>query len=143
MVHIPYGKTFIDFDETGASVLTSRIGELKAEGSGSDIVKKAMADPIDSPRLSELARGKKTCTIIISDHTRPVPSRDILPNMDKAYAKCTEFQGQVSGEHSIGHAKKRYLKESVGDTAYGLMYSIKKVFDPDLILNPGKVCNDI
>jgi nickel-dependent lactate racemase len=81
LVHIPYGKTFIDFDETGASVLTSRIGELKAEGSGSDIVKKAMANPIDSPRLSELAKGKKTCTIIISDHTRPVPSRDILPNM--------------------------------------------------------------
>ena len=25
--------------------------------------------------------GKKTCTIIISDHTRPVPSRDILPPM--------------------------------------------------------------
>jgi FAD/FMN-containing dehydrogenase len=31
----------------------------------------------------------------------------------------------------------------VGDTAYGLMGSIKKVFDPDMILNPGKVCNDI
>lgn len=81
MLHIPYGKTTIDFDETGASVLTSRIGELKAEGSGLEIVKKAMESPIDSPRLSELAKGKKTCTIIISDHTRPVPSRDILPNM--------------------------------------------------------------
>ena len=40
-----------------------------------------MEHPIDSPRLSELARGKKNCVIIISDHTRPVPSRDILPNM--------------------------------------------------------------
>ena len=53
--------------------------------------------------------------------------------MDKAYAKCTEFQGQVSGEHSIGHAKKRFLKESVGDTAYGLMYihisELMKKFD--------------
>ncbi len=52
----------------------------------------------------------------------------------------TEFEGQVSGEHSIGHAKKEYLRESVGDTAYGLMGAIKKVFDPDGILNPGKVC---
>lgn len=60
--------------------------------------------------------------------------------MDKCYAKCTEFGGQVSGEHSIGHAKKEYLRESVGDTAYGLMGAIKKVFDPDGILNPGKVC---
>ena len=63
--------------------------------------------------------------------------------MDACYAKCTEFEGQVSGEHSIGHAKKSYLKESVGDTAYGLMSAIKNVFDPDGILNPGKVCHDI
>lgn len=81
MVHIPYGKTHIDFDEQGADVLTSRIGELKAEGSGSDIVRAAMESPIDSPRLCELAKGKKNCVIIISDHTRPVPSRDIIPNM--------------------------------------------------------------
>ena len=81
MVHIPYGKTHIDFEEQGAGVLTSRIGELKAEGSGSDIVRAAMENPIDSPRLCELAKGKKNCVIIISDHTRPVPSRDIIPNM--------------------------------------------------------------
>lgn len=62
--------------------------------------------------------------------------------MDRAYAKCAEFGGQVSGEHSIGHAKKTYLRESVGDTAYGLMAQIKRIFDPDMILNPGKVCCD-
>ena len=60
--------------------------------------------------------------------------------MDKCYAKCTEFEGQVSGEHAIGHAKKEYLKESVGEVAFGLMAQIKKVFDPNMILNVGKVC---
>ncbi len=81
MVHIPYGNTQIDFDEKDAAVMTSSIGDLKAKGSGSDIVRAAMECPIDSPRLSELAKGKKNCVIIISDHTRPVPSRDIIPNM--------------------------------------------------------------
>ena len=81
MVHIPYGKTVIDFEENGAAVLTSSIGELKAAGSGSAIVREAMEHPIDSPHLSELAKGKRNCVIIISDHTRPVPSRDIIPNM--------------------------------------------------------------
>ena len=66
--------------------------------------------------------------------------RRVHANMDKCYPKCTEFEGQVSGEHSIGHAKKAYLRESVGETAYGLMGAIKQVFDPDGILNPGKVC---
>ncbi len=66
-------------DET--PVLVSRIEELKSEKDGSEIVAEAMEHPIASDRLSKLANGKKDCTIIISDHTRPVPSRDILPNM--------------------------------------------------------------
>ena len=81
MLQIPYGSTSLPFEEGDARVLCSRIGELKAQGEGIEIVRAAMESPIDSPRLSELARGKKNCVIIISDHTRPVPSRDILPNM--------------------------------------------------------------
>ena len=61
--------------------------------------------------------------------------------MKLAYEKCDELGGLVSGEHGIGHAKKEYLRESVGETAYGLMAGIKQVFDPKGILNPGKVCS--
>ena len=61
--------------------------------------------------------------------------------MDKAYTKCAELEGQVSGEHSIGHAKMQYLRESVGEDVFELMRQIKSVFDPDCILNPGKVCD--
>ena len=81
MIRIPYGKTYLEYDEKGAPVLRSRIGELHAEEDGYKIVRKAMENPVDSPRLKELAKGKKNCVIIISDHTRPVPSKDILPNM--------------------------------------------------------------
>lgn len=63
--------------------------------------------------------------------------------MDKCYAKCAEIGGQVSGEHAIGHAKKDYLHQSVGETAFGLMAAIKQVFDPKGILNPGKVCHEV
>ena len=61
--------------------------------------------------------------------------------MDHAYTKCAELEGQVSGEHAIGHAKKVYLRESVGEDVYRLMRDIKSVFDPNGILNPGKVCD--
>ena len=61
--------------------------------------------------------------------------------MDRAYTKCAELEGQVSGEHSIGHAKMTYLRESVGEDVFELMRQIKAVFDPDMILNPGKVCD--
>ena len=81
MTKILYGKGGIDFDEGDANVITSRIGELKASGSGREIVRRALENPIDAPRLRELAKGRKSCVIIVSDHTRPVPSKDILPEM--------------------------------------------------------------
>lgn len=61
--------------------------------------------------------------------------------MEACYVKCHELHGQVSGEHGIGFVKKDYLRESVGDTAIDLMAGIKKVFDPQCILNPGKICS--
>ena len=83
MIDLPYGHTTIPFDETNTTVLRSRIDELSSDRAGTDLVKEAMARPIGSKPLSELAKGKRTCTVIISDHTRPVPSRDILPSMLK------------------------------------------------------------
>ena len=79
MISIPYGKTHIACDIPCSGLLTSRIEELNSEKSGPELVEDALANPIGSAPLEMLAVGKKTCTIIISDHTRPVPSRDILP----------------------------------------------------------------
>lgn len=81
MISIPYGKTQIDCAFPCKGVLTSRVDQLKNNISGRELVERAMENPIGSEKLSRLAVGKKTCTIIISDHTRPVPSRDILPPM--------------------------------------------------------------
>jgi hypothetical protein len=81
MLHLPYGEPLFQLEETGAAVLTSRVDQLTGEGDGAQLVREAMENPIGSLRLRELARGKKTCTLIVSDHTRPVPSRDILPPM--------------------------------------------------------------
>ena len=58
----------------------------------------------------------------------------------KLYQKAVECGGLVSGEHGIGRGKVKYLLESVGETNMALMEGIKKVFDPNMILNPGKVC---
>ena len=60
--------------------------------------------------------------------------------MEKAYAKATELGGLISGEHGIGHGKLDYLAQMVGPVNMRLMRGIKEVFDPNLVLNPGKVC---
>ncbi|MBQ8953409.1 MAG: hypothetical protein IJ048_04790 [Clostridia bacterium] len=45
----------------------------------------------------------------------------------------------VRGEHGIGHAKRTFLAESLGGRQLALMRGIKAAFDPNGILNPGKV----
>lgn len=60
--------------------------------------------------------------------------------MDKIYSKAKELDGQVSGEHGIGYAKKSYLMESLDPATVELMKGIKRAFDPKNILNPHKVC---
>ena len=58
---------------------------------------------------------------------------------DLMYKKSREMGGLVSGEHGIGLDKKEYLYEVLGKEQIEIMKGIKKVFDPNGILNPGKV----
>lgn len=58
------------------------------------------------------------------------------------YGKAKELGGLVSGEHGIGFAKKAYLAESLEKPALAMMRGIKQVFDPNRILNPGKIIDD-
>ena len=55
------------------------------------------------------------------------------------YAKAKEVGGLVSGEHGIGYAKKEYMKDLLGPVQTKLMREIKRAFDPNDILNPGKI----
>lgn len=81
-IEIPYGHGSIGCDlPEGAAVIRSRVNEMQSAETGEELVRRAMAAPIGSPCLSELAQGKRNAVVIISDHTRPVPSREILPEM--------------------------------------------------------------
>ena len=67
-------------------------------------------------------------------------ARKLKEAFDLLYAKARELGGQVSGEHGIGFAKKEFLAESLGEVSMALLRNIKAAFDPNCILNPGKVC---
>ena len=58
---------------------------------------------------------------------------------DMMYRKALELNGQVSGEHGVGYAKKEYMKMACGEKQIELMRGIKRAFDPKNILNPGKL----
>lgn len=66
--------------------------------------------------------------------------RQVAEFMDIIYQKAAECDGQISGEHGIGYGKMEYLAAFAGETSMRLMKGIKEVFDPKMILNPGKIC---
>ena len=57
----------------------------------------------------------------------------------EVFAAVIEFDGTLSGEHGIGTAKRDFIAQAVDVGALATMREIKRVFDPDGILNPGKL----
>lgn len=83
-LEFPYGKTKLSVnipEKELAGVLTSAIHDYKATSGEEALVKTALMNPVSSAPLAELAKGKKNIVIIASDHTRPVPSKVIMPAM--------------------------------------------------------------
>jgi glycolate oxidase len=52
------------------------------------------------------------------------------------------LEGSISGEHGIGFSKAPYLSIELSPAAISLMRSIKRIFDPHGVLNPGKIFPD-
>mgnify|MGYP002290990530 CR=1 FL=1 len=79
---LPYGKEKLTAkieDEHLAGVLLSELHSYKAPKSGAELVQDALEHPIGTPRLCDMAVGKKKVVVISSDHTRPVPSHIMMP----------------------------------------------------------------
>ncbi|MBR6060403.1 MAG: nickel-dependent lactate racemase [Victivallales bacterium] len=83
-INVPNGRGFVTFDVPDANLLgvyESSINRVAPPEDGAAEVAAALTNPIGSPRLRELAAGKQNIVVIASDHTRPVPSRVIMPQM--------------------------------------------------------------
>ncbi len=81
-IKIPYYTSSLDLhvDEANLeAVITAKTDEYATEKSEAELVKEALANPIGTPRLCELAKGKNKIVLITSDHTRAVPSKLTLP----------------------------------------------------------------
>ena len=59
--------------------------------------------------------------------------------LDEVFDLVIRLNGTLSGEHGIGSEKRAYISKEVDVTTLALMKSIKRVFDPNNILNPGKM----
>ena len=62
-----------------------------------------------------------------------------LKAAEEIYRLALSMGGMITGEHGIGLTRKGYLSLAVGDEQVAIMKKIKDAFDPNHILNPGKI----
>lgn len=81
-IQLPYGKESMQAsipEERLNAILLSEMHHYQPEKSQEELVQEAIENPIGTPRLKEIVKGKDKIVIIASDHTRPVPSKVIMP----------------------------------------------------------------
>ncbi len=59
--------------------------------------------------------------------------------MNEVAALVKKYRGSMSGEHGDGRVRGKFIPYMLGEHNYGLLKSLKKAWDPDNILNPGKI----
>lgn len=81
-IKIPYYTSTLDLhvaEENLKQVITAKMHEYDPGKSETELIHEALEHPIGTPRLRELARGKRKVVLVTSDHTRAVPSKLTLP----------------------------------------------------------------
>jgi glycolate oxidase len=64
----------------------------------------------------------------------------LVPSVAKEiYQLSLSLGGMITGEHGIGATRRNYLRMALDDAQIELMRGIKATFDPNNILNPGKI----
>ncbi|MGB7557325.1 MAG: FAD-binding oxidoreductase [Nitrososphaeraceae archaeon] len=78
-------------------------------------------------------------------HTRPMVDIEesseinLLEGLAKrVFKRVIDYGGTITGEHGDGLARSKYVQQVYGNRIYSLFKQIKHLFDPQLIMNPGK-----
>jgi len=76
---------------------------------------------------------------LLVDPLSPEKGDDAQQALELLFDKVLQLKGCLSGEHGIGIEKSRYLSKQLDANTLKLMQQIKSQFDPQGILNPGKL----
>ena len=70
-------------------------------------------------------------------------SRRVQKALKEILRLVIDLKGTLSGKHGVGLSKKPYIGMEIPENGLMLMRGIKRVFDPNGILNPGKIFNGV
>jgi len=95
---------------------------------------------VDFFLYGHLGDGNLHLNTLPKDKTAPEKWKAMQAELNLAVAEITrDFHGSISGEHGVGLIKKPYLEYCLSKNEIDLIRGLKGVFDPENLLNPGKV----
>jgi glycolate oxidase len=80
---------------------------------------------------------------ILTDLRDAEEEKKVEAAIEDIFRAAVEMGGTLSGEHGIGISKAKYLRMEISHESYEIMKRVKQAFDPDNILNPGKMFTDL
>jgi glycolate oxidase len=83
--------------------------------------------------------GNLHVNIIKGDMPDEQWNKELTKGIREIFQLCVKLGGTISGEHGIGLVQKRYMDIAFPPVSLELQKGIKKLFDPNLVLNPGKM----
>ncbi|MGH8704858.1 MAG: FAD-linked oxidase C-terminal domain-containing protein [Burkholderiales bacterium] len=117
---------------TDVCVPISRLAECIVETT-KDIAKASMPIPL----FGHVGDGNFHCVILVDPNDQAEVEEAKALNV-RVVRRALAMEGTCTGEHGIGIGKQAYLIEELGE-AVDLMRDLKRAFDPENLLNPGKV----
>jgi D-lactate dehydrogenase len=76
---------------------------------------------------------------LLYDSQDPKQEQQARPCLSQVFDLVLELGGTLSGEHGVGREKRDYINREIDPVTLDLMWRIKQQFDPNGILNPGKI----
>jgi len=94
------------------------------------------------PLLGHIGDGNFHLMLLV-DPAKPQETETAKAFNKRLVERALRMEGTCTGEHGVGLGKMGSMKLELGDDVIDVMRDIKKVFDPDNLMNPGKVVPEL
>lgn len=82
--------------------------------------------------------GNIHTNLMVGDYADPEVKERADRALDLLFKWVLENNGAITGEHGVGLAKKRWIRQALGEVSFEVHQSLKRALDPTDLLNPGK-----
>ena len=139
----------------GLSLLTSRAGPAKPLGFIEDVCVRPERLPdyvvglreilsplgLEASFYGHAASGELHVRPVLDLH-RPEDLTKLRQVADQVSDLCRRFRGSLTAEHGVGLARTEYVEAQLGPRLVEANRRIKGLFDPDGVMNPGKIVDE-